>query len=253
MSGPNTQYDPVEVAALDPAALDAAVREATAAFAAATTLDELKAARITHVDRGAVALAKREIGALPPERQGGGRQAGGRGAGRARPRAREPPGRARGGARPADPRRGGRRRHPAGVPPPARRAAPAGADPGTAHGRLRRHGLGGRRGSRGRVGVDELRRPQPRQGPPGPPDAGHLLRRPGRRWSRPAHPDLAGADPDHAGADPADLRRLPGQGVPDRRPRRDAYPGLPPDRGAGGRQGPDHGAPARGASTTSST
>ena len=66
MSGPNTQYDPVEVAALDPAALDAAVREATAAFAAATTLDELKAARITHVDRGAVALAKREIGALPP-------------------------------------------------------------------------------------------------------------------------------------------------------------------------------------------
>ena len=79
MSGPNTQYDPVEVAALDPAALDAAVREATAAFAAATTLDELKAARIAHVDRGAVALAKREIGALPPERQGGGRQAGGRG------------------------------------------------------------------------------------------------------------------------------------------------------------------------------
>ena len=66
MSGPNTQYDPVEVAALDPAVLDAAVREATAAFAAATTLDELKAARITLVDRGAVALAKREIGALPP-------------------------------------------------------------------------------------------------------------------------------------------------------------------------------------------
>ena len=39
MSGPNTQYDPVEVAVLDPAALDAAVRQATAAFAAATTLD----------------------------------------------------------------------------------------------------------------------------------------------------------------------------------------------------------------------
>ena len=41
MSGPNTQYDPVEVAALDPAALDAAVNEATAAVEAATTLDEL--------------------------------------------------------------------------------------------------------------------------------------------------------------------------------------------------------------------
>src|SRR4029453_3287756 len=66
MSGPNTQYDPVEVAVLDPAALDAAVREATAAFPAAGTRDGLKAARIPHVDRGAVALARREIGALPP-------------------------------------------------------------------------------------------------------------------------------------------------------------------------------------------
>ncbi|MEO7235314.1 MAG: phenylalanine--tRNA ligase subunit alpha [Lapillicoccus sp.] len=66
MSGPNTQYDPVEVAALDPATLDAAVRAAAEAFAAATSLDDLKAARIAHIDRGAVAGAKREIGALPP-------------------------------------------------------------------------------------------------------------------------------------------------------------------------------------------
>ena len=96
MSGPNTQYDPVEVAALDPAALDAAVREATAAFAAATTLDELKAARITHVDRGAVALAKREIGALPPSAKAEAGKRVGAAAGRARPRARESAGRARG-------------------------------------------------------------------------------------------------------------------------------------------------------------
>lgn len=66
MSGPNTQYDPVEVAALDPAALDAAVAAAQEAFAAATSLEQLKAARLAHVDKGAVALAKREIGALPP-------------------------------------------------------------------------------------------------------------------------------------------------------------------------------------------
>jgi phenylalanyl-tRNA synthetase alpha chain len=66
MSGPNTQYDPVEVATLDPAALDTAVREAIEAFAAATSLDELKAARIAHIDRGSVAAARREIGALPP-------------------------------------------------------------------------------------------------------------------------------------------------------------------------------------------
>ncbi len=66
MSGPNTPYDPVEVAALDPAQLDTAVEAARAAFAAAGDLEALKAARLAHVDRGAVALARREIGALPP-------------------------------------------------------------------------------------------------------------------------------------------------------------------------------------------
>ncbi|MDQ6896242.1 MAG: phenylalanine--tRNA ligase subunit alpha [Actinomycetota bacterium] len=66
MSGPNTQYDPVEVAALDPDVLDAAVREAVEAFRSASTLEDLKAARLAHIDRGAVAGARREIGALPP-------------------------------------------------------------------------------------------------------------------------------------------------------------------------------------------
>ncbi|MDQ2757722.1 MAG: phenylalanine--tRNA ligase subunit alpha, partial [Actinomycetota bacterium] len=66
MSGPNTPYDPVEVAALDPAQLDAAVEAARRAFAAAGDLDALKAARLAHVDKGPVALARREIGALPP-------------------------------------------------------------------------------------------------------------------------------------------------------------------------------------------
>ena len=67
MSGPNTSYDPVEVAALDPRAIEDAVAEALAAAAAATSLDELKAVRSAHQgDRSALALANREIGALPP-------------------------------------------------------------------------------------------------------------------------------------------------------------------------------------------
>ena len=58
MSGPNTNFDPVEVAALDPAAIDEAVAQALAAAAAATSLEELKAARTTHQgDRAALALA----------------------------------------------------------------------------------------------------------------------------------------------------------------------------------------------------
>ena len=67
MSGPNKQYDPVEVAALDPAAIEQAVADARAAIAAARSLDELKAARLAHQgEKSPLALANREIGALPP-------------------------------------------------------------------------------------------------------------------------------------------------------------------------------------------
>ncbi len=67
MSAPNKEYDPVEVSTLDPAAIQAAQDGAVAAFAAAADLDELKTARIAHSgDRSALALANREIGALPP-------------------------------------------------------------------------------------------------------------------------------------------------------------------------------------------
>lgn len=67
MSGPNKQYDPVEVAALDPAAIEQAVADAQAAIAAAGSLDELKAARLAHQgEKSPLALANREIGALPP-------------------------------------------------------------------------------------------------------------------------------------------------------------------------------------------
>jgi phenylalanyl-tRNA synthetase alpha chain len=60
-------YDPVEVAVLSEAELERFVATAVAAFAAATDLDQLKAARLEHVgDRSPLALANREIGALPP-------------------------------------------------------------------------------------------------------------------------------------------------------------------------------------------
>jgi phenylalanyl-tRNA synthetase alpha chain len=64
---PSESFDPVEVAALQPEHVDAAVAAALRAFAAAGDLDQLKTARLAHDgDRSALALANREIGALPP-------------------------------------------------------------------------------------------------------------------------------------------------------------------------------------------
>ncbi|HEY3505904.1 MAG TPA: phenylalanine--tRNA ligase subunit alpha [Actinocatenispora sp.] len=67
MSYRNDPYDPKEATLLDPASLDEAVTAAEKAFAAASSPDELAAARAAHLgDRGPVMLARREIGALPP-------------------------------------------------------------------------------------------------------------------------------------------------------------------------------------------
>jgi phenylalanyl-tRNA synthetase alpha chain len=67
MSAPNKSYDPVEVEALKPEAVDRARGEAIAAFAAAADLEALREAKIAHAgDRSPLALANREIGALPP-------------------------------------------------------------------------------------------------------------------------------------------------------------------------------------------
>ena len=67
MSAPNKSYDPVEVADLSPEAIEACVASALAAIAEAADLDALKAARLAHSgDRSPLALANREIGALPP-------------------------------------------------------------------------------------------------------------------------------------------------------------------------------------------
>ena len=68
MSGPNTSDDPVQVAPLHVEHVEAMVAEALAAFAAAASPAELKQARLAHAgDRSPIALANREIGALPPQ------------------------------------------------------------------------------------------------------------------------------------------------------------------------------------------
>ena len=78
MSGPNSSYDPVEVTPLKADEVEAMRAAAVAAIAAAGDLDALKAARTAHVgDRSPLALANREIGALPPQaRKDAGRRVG---------------------------------------------------------------------------------------------------------------------------------------------------------------------------------
>jgi phenylalanyl-tRNA synthetase alpha chain len=68
MSGPNTNYDPVEVTPLRADEVERMRDEALSAIAAAADLDELKQVRLAHAgDRSPIALANREIGALPPQ------------------------------------------------------------------------------------------------------------------------------------------------------------------------------------------
>ncbi len=68
MSGPNSDYDPVEVTPLQAAEVDKMRDEALAAVAAAADLAALKQVRLDHAgERSPLALANREIGALPPQ------------------------------------------------------------------------------------------------------------------------------------------------------------------------------------------
>ena len=78
MSGPNSEYDPVQVTPLDEEHVTAMREEALAAIAAATDLEALKQVRTEHAgDRSPLALANREIGALPPQaRKDAGRRVG---------------------------------------------------------------------------------------------------------------------------------------------------------------------------------
>ncbi|NLU66260.1 phenylalanine--tRNA ligase subunit alpha [Streptomyces sp. HNM0574] len=67
MSAPNKSYDPVEVEALKPEEIDRAKSEALDAVAAADSLEALREVKAAHAgDRSPLALANREIGALPP-------------------------------------------------------------------------------------------------------------------------------------------------------------------------------------------
>ena len=68
MSGPNTDYDPVEVTPLHADEVEAMRDAAVSAIEAAGSLEELKQARLAHAaERSPLALANREIGALPPQ------------------------------------------------------------------------------------------------------------------------------------------------------------------------------------------
>jgi phenylalanyl-tRNA synthetase alpha chain len=68
MSAPNRSYDPVQVTPLNSDEVDRMCADAVAAAAAAPTLEALKDVRLAHAgDRSPLALANREIGALPPQ------------------------------------------------------------------------------------------------------------------------------------------------------------------------------------------
>ena len=79
MSGPNTNYDPVEVTPLHADEIARIQTEALEAFAGAADLAALTEAKQQHLgDRSPVALANREIGALPPQaRKEAGQRVGG--------------------------------------------------------------------------------------------------------------------------------------------------------------------------------
>jgi phenylalanyl-tRNA synthetase alpha chain len=68
LSGPNTDYDPVQVSPLHADEVARMRAAALAAIAEAGDLEQLKAARLAHAgDRSPLGLANREIGALPPQ------------------------------------------------------------------------------------------------------------------------------------------------------------------------------------------
>ena len=72
MSAPNKDFDPVAVSVLSDDAVREAVETALTEIAAAGDLEALKAVRLAHAgDRSPLALANREIGALPAKAEAG--------------------------------------------------------------------------------------------------------------------------------------------------------------------------------------
>ena len=198
MSGPNDVFDPKQVALLQPEALERRPGR-RAGRARAGVRPRRAQGRPDRARRGplpARAGQPRDRGAAAA-RQGRGRQERQRRPPRRHRGPRRPPGRARGRARRPGAGRRARRRDAAGGPAPARRPAPA-DHPGRAdRRRLRRDGLRGGRGPRGRARVVQLRRAELRRRTTRPgrwPDTFFVA---GPRRSRPraAHPHLPGAGP----------------------------------------------------------
>jgi hypothetical protein len=206
------QLDP-----LDESAVKQAVDAALKAFADATTLDDLKQAKIDHTgDKSPLALANRAIGSLDKADKA----AAGKIVGKSRGQVKQAHD-ARLAELEAERDAAVLIEEAIDVTLPTDRRPlgarhPLSPHPGTGCGLLRRPRLGGRRRPRDRIRVAELRRAQLRPRPSGPPDAGHLLRRPRRGRPRPAHPHLTRAVALAARTRRAALRRVPGQDLPHR-------------------------------------
>ena len=259
MSAPNKSYDPVEVEALNPDEIARMRDEALAAIAAAGDLDALGEVKLAHAgDRSPLALANREIGALPPhaKAEAGKRVGQARGAVSQALDARQAELEAERDAAGAG--RGGRRRHAALRPRPGRRPAPADHAHRSASSDL--FVAMGYEVAEGPEVEAEWFNFDALNFPPGPPGA-RRCRTPSSSSARRAG-DGSGVvlrthtspvqirsllEPRAAG-----LRRSARAAFPHRRAGRHAHPGLPPDRGAGRRRGHHHGPPARAPSTTSS-
>ena len=123
----------------------------------------------------------------------------------------------------------------------ARRSGPSqpgDPDPDRTGGHLRRHGLRGGRGPRGRDRLVQLRGPQHAAGPPGPGHVGHPVPAVGAaRDGAVADPHLTGPDPVDGVAAATDLCGHAREVLPARHARRPPPAGLSPDRRAGRRRG----------------
>ena len=121
---------------------------------------------------------------------------------------------------------------------PARRPLPPDRrHPAPDRGAVPEPGLRDRHRARGRAGGLQLHQAEHPRVPPGPRRAGHVLPG-GLRRHGAAHAHLADAGPLHARPPTAPQDHLPGQGVPQGRPRRHPLAVLPPGGGAAG--GPRH-------------
>ena len=245
MSGPNTDYDPVEVTPLKAEEVEAMRDAALAAIAGAADLGALKQVRLEHAgDRSPLALANREIGALPPQA----RKEAGQRVGQARGRGQ--PGAGASGrpcSRPST-RSGCWSRRPS-TSPCRPTACRAGA----------RHPI--TTGSELIADIFVAMGWEVAEGPVieaewlnfdalnlGPDHPARTMQ--DTFWTEPADDHLVlrtHTSPVQARTmlDPhaADLRRLPGPGLPHRRVRRHAQPDVPPGRGPRRRRGHHHGPP----------